>query len=93
MNIGTKKSSHLVRSSNAERTCTPTSSGWTSIVIAEILMFRRMSGVTFCLVKRGLDDRTFEQGLSEWRRRHPVEVTEDADASHPSVDASGEEAE
>ena len=37
-------------------------------------------GVTFCLVRNGLDDRTFEQGLREWRRRHPVEVTEDAAA-------------
>ncbi|KIP03234.1 hypothetical protein PHLGIDRAFT_31887 [Phlebiopsis gigantea 11061_1 CR5-6] len=35
-------------------------------------------GVTFCLVQRGMDDRTFEKGLTEWRRRHPVEVIEDA---------------
>ncbi|KAH7925786.1 magnesium-dependent phosphatase-1 [Leucogyrophana mollusca] len=35
-------------------------------------------GVTFILVENGLDDRTFERGLKEWRRRHPVEVTEDA---------------
>ena len=56
-------------------------------------MFRPMSGVTFCLVKRGLDDRTFEHGLTEWRRRHPVEVMEDADASHTSIDNSGESAE
>lgn len=56
-------------------------------------MFRLISGVTFCLVKRGLDDRTFEQGLNEWRRRHPVEVTEDADASRTSIDRSEEGAE
>ncbi|KAH9895664.1 magnesium-dependent phosphatase-1 [Cubamyces lactineus] len=35
-------------------------------------------GVTFCLVPNGVDDRTFERGLSEWRKRHPVEVAEDA---------------
>ncbi|KAI0367100.1 magnesium-dependent phosphatase-1 [Pilatotrama ljubarskyi] len=35
-------------------------------------------GVTFCLVPNGLDDRSFERGLSEWRKRHPVEVAEDA---------------
>ncbi|KAI8977738.1 magnesium-dependent phosphatase-1 [Trametes punicea] len=38
-------------------------------------------GVTFCLVPNGLDDRSFERGLSEWRKRHPVEVVEDASAS------------
>lgn len=36
-------------------------------------------GVTFCLVQSGVNDRAFEQGLAEWRRRHPVEVAEDAD--------------
>ncbi|OCH91976.1 magnesium-dependent phosphatase-1 [Obba rivulosa] len=35
-------------------------------------------GVTFCLAADGLDDGTFEHGLKEWRRRHPVEVNEDA---------------
>ncbi|KAI0824373.1 magnesium-dependent phosphatase-1, partial [Trametes gibbosa] len=35
-------------------------------------------GVTFCLVPSGVDDRTFERGLAEWRKRHPVEVAEDA---------------
>ncbi|KAJ3990892.1 magnesium-dependent phosphatase-1 [Lentinula boryana] len=35
-------------------------------------------GVTFCLVRNGLDDRTFEQGLEEWRSRQPAEVIEDA---------------
>ncbi|KAJ3982087.1 magnesium-dependent phosphatase-1 [Lentinula detonsa] len=40
-------------------------------------------GVTFCLVRNGLDDRTFEQGLAEWRKRHPVEVTEDDAGSTP----------
>ncbi|KAI0708717.1 magnesium-dependent phosphatase-1 [Cerioporus squamosus] len=34
-------------------------------------------GVTFCL-SRGVSDREFEHGLAEWRRRHPVEVAEDA---------------
>ena len=38
-------------------------------------------GVTFCLVPNGVDDRTFERGLAEWRRRHAVEVTEDDNAS------------
>ncbi|KAI1793683.1 magnesium-dependent phosphatase-1 [Ganoderma leucocontextum] len=37
-------------------------------------------GVTFCLVPSGVNDRSFEQGLAEWRRRHPVEVAEDAAA-------------
>lgn len=36
-------------------------------------------GVTFCLVQKGMDDRTFERGLAEWRKRHPTEVVEDAD--------------
>ncbi|KAI0643429.1 magnesium-dependent phosphatase-1 [Trametes meyenii] len=35
-------------------------------------------GVTFCLVPSGVDDRLFERGLAEWRKRHPVEVAEDA---------------
>ncbi|KAF5375773.1 hypothetical protein D9757_008979 [Collybiopsis confluens] len=35
-------------------------------------------GVTFCLVRNGVDDRTFEKGLAEWRKRHPVEVAEGA---------------
>ncbi|KIK63493.1 hypothetical protein GYMLUDRAFT_163219 [Collybiopsis luxurians FD-317 M1] len=41
-------------------------------------------GVTFCLVRNGLDDRTFEKGLAEWRKRHPVEVAEDVEGSNPS---------
>ncbi|CAL1702888.1 unnamed protein product [Somion occarium] len=49
-------------------------------------------GVTFCLVSRELDDRTFEHGLNEWRHRHPVEVIEDADASHVIIDTSEEAA-
>ncbi|KII84910.1 hypothetical protein PLICRDRAFT_57416 [Plicaturopsis crispa FD-325 SS-3] len=35
-------------------------------------------GVTFCLVQNALDNRTFEKGLAEWRKRHPEEVVEDA---------------
>ncbi|TFY83480.1 hypothetical protein EWM64_g533 [Hericium alpestre] len=35
-------------------------------------------GVTFVLVRKGLDAGTFEHGLGEWRRRHPEEVIEDA---------------
>ncbi|KZT30035.1 magnesium-dependent phosphatase-1 [Neolentinus lepideus HHB14362 ss-1] len=35
-------------------------------------------GVTFCLVLHGTDERTLEAGLAEWRKRHPVEVVEDA---------------
>ncbi|KAE9390948.1 hypothetical protein BT96DRAFT_1001786 [Gymnopus androsaceus JB14] len=38
-------------------------------------------GVTFCLAQNGMDDQTFEKGLAEWRKRHPVEVTEDAAGS------------
>ncbi|KAI0086038.1 magnesium-dependent phosphatase-1 [Irpex rosettiformis] len=38
-------------------------------------------GVTFCLVKKGIDDRTFEHGLAEWRKRHVKEVVEDADGT------------
>lgn len=38
-------------------------------------------GVTFHLVRRGMDDRTFERGLAEWRKRHVVEVVEDGDAT------------
>ncbi|KAL1757027.1 magnesium-dependent phosphatase-1 [Schizophyllum commune] len=34
-------------------------------------------GVTFCLVRNGMDLQTFEKGLAEWRRRHPVKVVED----------------
>ncbi|KAF9810708.1 hypothetical protein IEO21_06842 [Rhodonia placenta] len=33
-------------------------------------------GVTFCLAPNGLDERTFQKGLNEWRKRHPVEVVE-----------------
>ncbi|THH13126.1 hypothetical protein EW146_g7066 [Bondarzewia mesenterica] len=35
-------------------------------------------GVTFTLVRKELNERTLEQGLTEWRKRHPVEVMEDA---------------
>ncbi|KAF9267016.1 magnesium-dependent phosphatase-1 [Marasmius fiardii PR-910] len=33
-------------------------------------------GVTFCLVRNGMDNQTFEKGLAEWRKRHPVSATE-----------------
>lgn len=36
-----------------------------------------MSGVTFVLVRKGMDERTLEQGLEKWRKRHPIEVVED----------------
>lgn len=36
-------------------------------------------GITFCLVRNGTDAQTFERGLAEWRRRHPVKVVEDAE--------------
>ncbi|KAJ3718194.1 magnesium-dependent phosphatase-1 [Lentinula raphanica] len=42
-------------------------------------------GVTFHLVRDGLDDRTFEQGLAEWRKRHPVEVIDPEDAAGSSL--------
>ncbi|KAJ3746902.1 magnesium-dependent phosphatase-1 [Lentinula raphanica] len=45
-------------------------------------------GVTFHLVRDGLDDRTFERGIAEWRKRHPVEViegVEDASGSSSST--------
>ncbi|KAI0261114.1 magnesium-dependent phosphatase-1 [Gloeopeniophorella convolvens] len=35
-------------------------------------------GVTFQLNEDGINDIIFEQGLGEWRRRHPDEVLEDA---------------
>ncbi|KAJ3718191.1 magnesium-dependent phosphatase-1 [Lentinula raphanica] len=38
-------------------------------------------GVTFHLVRDGLDDRTFERGIAEWRKRHPVEVIDPEDAA------------
>ena len=44
------------------------------------LYLMAFTGVTFYLVKRGLDDRTFESGLKVWRSRHMREVTEDASA-------------
>jgi magnesium-dependent phosphatase 1 len=37
-----------------------------------------IKGVTFVLVPDGLNDRVFEKGLDEWRKSHPVQVTEDA---------------
>ena len=46
--------------------------------------------MTFCLVPSGVNDRSFEQGLAEWRRRHPAEVAEDAsggDAAGHSVES------
>ncbi|KAJ3834278.1 magnesium-dependent phosphatase-1 [Lentinula raphanica] len=48
-------------------------------------------GVTFHLVRDGLDDRTFERGIAEWRKRHPVEVIldpEDAAGSSSSSSSS-----
>jgi len=41
-------------------------------------------GVTFCLAPNGLDERTFQKGLGEWRKRHPHEVVEDAGGSGTS---------
>ncbi|TCD65008.1 hypothetical protein EIP91_003329 [Steccherinum ochraceum] len=71
----------------------------TGIPYSEMLFFDDESrnreveslGVTFCFVRKGLDDRTFEQGLTEWRRRHPVEVAEDA-AGTVANDEIGENA-
>lgn len=28
------------------------------------------------LIRNGVDDRAFEAGLAEWRKRHPEEVNE-----------------
>ncbi|EIN06516.1 magnesium-dependent phosphatase-1 [Punctularia strigosozonata HHB-11173 SS5] len=58
----------------------------TGIDYAEMLFFddesrnREVSnlGVTFCLVRDGLNDRTFEHGLADWRKQHPELVVEDA---------------
>ncbi len=47
---------------------------------SEQLIVLPRAGVTFCL-SRGVSDREFEHGLAEWRRRHPVEVAEDAAAT------------
>ncbi|PCH34904.1 magnesium-dependent phosphatase-1 [Wolfiporia cocos MD-104 SS10] len=46
-------------------------------------------GVTFCLAPNGLDELTFQKGLNEWGKRHPVEVVENASgsASVASTDA------
>ncbi|KAG2346257.1 magnesium-dependent phosphatase-1 [Suillus weaverae] len=38
-------------------------------------------GVTFTLVPNGLNDQILEKGLKEWRKRHPVQVTEDVVAA------------
>lgn len=35
-------------------------------------------GITFIHVTDGLNGRVLEKGLEEWRKRHPVEVVEDA---------------
>ncbi|EGN97672.1 hypothetical protein SERLA73DRAFT_184473 [Serpula lacrymans var. lacrymans S7.3] len=59
----------------------------TSLPYSEMLFFDDESrnreveslGVTFSLVHSGLDQRTFERGLTEWRRRHLHEVVEDAE--------------
>ncbi|KAI0704642.1 magnesium-dependent phosphatase-1 [Earliella scabrosa] len=48
-------------------------------------------GVTFCLVPSGVNDRAFEAGLSEWRKRHPIEVAEDASASATAAGSEGAE--
>lgn len=45
------------------------------------------TGVTFHLVSSGMNDRDFERGLSEWRKRHPAEVVEDAAGEAPEGDA------
>ncbi|KAJ3751581.1 magnesium-dependent phosphatase-1 [Lentinula raphanica] len=42
-------------------------------------------GITFHLVRDGLDDRMFERGIAEWRKRHPVEVVDDAAGSSSST--------
>ncbi|KAK7436183.1 hypothetical protein VKT23_019259 [Stygiomarasmius scandens] len=34
-------------------------------------------GVTMCLVRNGMDNQTFEKGITEWRKRNPVEAVED----------------
>lgn len=35
------------------------------------------TGVTFCLVEQGVDEATFEAGLTEWRKRHAHKEAED----------------
>jgi hypothetical protein len=37
------------------------------------------TGVTFCLVTDGTTSALVDKGLAEWRKRHPVEVAEDAE--------------
>lgn len=37
-----------------------------------------LSGVTFSLVPSGVSERAFQHGLELWRKRHPIEVVEDA---------------
>ena len=54
---------------------------WVGVVCSRILDANRFAGVTFCSVPSGVNDRVFEHGLSEWRRRHPEEVSEDASGS------------
>ncbi|KAL5501190.1 hypothetical protein ACEPAH_9577 [Sanghuangporus vaninii] len=35
-------------------------------------------GVTFILAPHGLDEKLFQTGLNEWRRRHPVPESEES---------------
>jgi magnesium-dependent phosphatase 1 len=44
-------------------------------------LYLLISGVTFHHTPNGIDNQVFEKGLAAWRKRHPVLVVEDAEAS------------
>lgn len=49
-----------------------------------VINFDDCEGVTFVLVHNKMDEKLLEAGLSEWRRRHPIQEAEepiDNDAS------------
>ncbi|PSR77429.1 hypothetical protein PHLCEN_2v7860 [Hermanssonia centrifuga] len=52
----------------------------TSSKITHFKKLHEKTGIPYSEMN-GVDDRTFEGGLNEWRNRHPVEVIEDAGGS------------
>ncbi len=57
---------------------------FTNMEIRRLTCLVSRLGVTFILVKRGMNNATFKRGLEEWRRQHPASPS-DSDAE--AVDA------
>lgn len=61
--------------------------------VKDLLSFCCSIGVTFCLVDLGVDEATFEAGLTEWRRRHAHREAEADSLKEANDELQGQEEE